>query len=114
MVVFGPLSRAFADDVALHACVIRHVSLADQDMSGFDTEMRDVDNGGRIIRQNGQRFTAHKALQPFARFQNRQRAKKPGRVEYMRIFHVAHIGAMFHPVHAHVTARPGDVGVKAG
>lgn len=87
--------------LALAAAVQRLGAL--KAVAAFVTEMRDVDQGGRIIGQNSHFRPSRQALNTFAQPQNRQRAQQPQRINFQCLAHGANIGAAVEPVHA--TAR---------
>lgn len=91
--VFGPEKLgAFANKINL---AIRGKQL----VTGFGAEMRKIDSCHRIVCLHPQDHTGGHALQPLSCLENRQRAKKPARVQCLIIIHIGQIGAMMRAVH---------------
>ena len=61
--------------------VIGHVLSPNKFVTGFRAEMRNIDDGGRIIGQQAQNRPRRHGFQPFAGFQNGQGTQKAQRVK---------------------------------
>lgn len=94
--------------------MIRTSTLAQKAMTSLGAEMRNIDDGGRIICQDLQDFTCGHVLQTFARLQNGQRAKQPDGIQSGvamggKCCHVLQIIRDLRPVHKDVTNAPRDL-----
>lgn len=69
------------------------IGLAQKVMPAFDAEMRNIDDGRRIVGQDRQNIAFRHGFQAFACLENRQRAQKPKGVERVRIIHALRYGA---------------------
>ena len=90
----------FAYDVDLVRACIGHI---DQSMPCFGAEMRHVDNRGRIVGQDVQYVVRRQGSEPFARLENRERAKQPECVEFM--FHGISLAQILAQVNTAVVIR---------
>lgn len=80
------------------------VSDTQQLVPGLGAEMRDIDNGRRIIGHHAQHLARRKRLQPLAGFQHRQGAQQPVGIKFGIMVHVTGLGRMFQLVHQDVTS----------
>lgn len=84
-------------------------------MPRFSAEMRHVNDGSRVIGQNGQAVACSQSLKPLAGLQNGQGAQQARRVEFVGcIRHRLQIGGMFQSVHKDVTGPWGDAVTRMG
>ncbi len=73
-------------------------------MPGFVTEVGNIDNCRRIIRDHGQFRARIQRFQALARLENGQGAQQSPRIECVWIIgHAGDVVAMFQPVHRDVT-----------
>lgn len=87
-------------------------ALSQKLMAGLTAEMRHINDGGGIIRENLQDFTSSQRLEPFAGFQDGQGAQQADGIKGGRgvmFIHKAQISIGSRPVHKDVTIAPRDL-----
>lgn len=61
--------------------MIGHILLRHKLVTGFRAEMRNIDDGGRVIGQQAQNRPRRHGFQPFSGFQNWQGAQQAQRIQ---------------------------------